>query len=101
MINSIKVDRLLIKYRYTEKKKLIGEQATMLLRASQALNDEIKAAKKSGSFRKLRKMKKLENEFKKDVLYLEMQYKKLENAYKNGGGNPLYYWSVLFIGIIG
>ena len=56
----------IISVRYTEKKKLIGEQAEMLLRASQALGEERKDIVKTGSTgRKMRKHRNMENEFKR------------------------------------
>lgn len=36
-----------------------------------------------------------------DVLFLESQYRKLEDAYKNAGGNPLVHYFFLSVGLVG
>ena len=56
--------------RYTDKKKLIGEQATLLLQASGALEEERKTIKKSTgkTTKKERKLRSTENEFKKVII---------------------------------
>lgn len=89
---------------YTDKKRMIGEQAGLLLQASAALSDEKKAAGKTKagmSSRKGRKLRQLENEFKRDVLFLESQWKKLDYAYKNGGGNAVLFFCKMIVGVIG
>ncbi|KAI3653386.1 hypothetical protein MP228_001333 [Amoeboaphelidium protococcarum] len=88
---------------YSAKKRLVGEQAALLLEASAALISQKKAIVKGTRWanRKQRSYVKTENEFKRDVLFLESQWKRLEDGYKNGGGNPLMIYGKLIVGIVG
>lgn len=52
-------------HRYTEKKRLIGEQAKLLIDATKSISEDKKAALKDNSKKKQRKVKLTENEFKR------------------------------------
>eukprot|EP00158_Paraphelidium_tribonemae_P004492 Partr_v1_DN26785_c0_g1_i3_m8910 putative LIMR family len=88
---------------YSEKKKSIGDQASLLLQDAAAIAQKKKESNKKQSFasQKARALKKSENGFKRDVLNLESQWKRLEDSYKHGGGNPLVQWFLLAVGLIG
>lgn len=86
---------------YTEKKKLIGQQAKVLIEASNVLRIAKKKSLKEDSKKKQKLTKKQESEFKRDVMFLDSQYQRLEDAYKNGGGNPLVHYFKLFSGLVG
>ena len=89
--------------RYAEKKKEIGEQADRLLKDMDKLSKDRKEAVKANYWRdsKAQKYRRSENAFKRDVMFLDDQYKKLEYAYKNGGANPLLYFGKVTIGFLG
>jgi hypothetical protein len=73
------------------------------LRAAVEIQNEKKKLnlKNKVSDKKWRQWRKSENEFKRDALYVELQWKRLEDAYKNGGGNPLVHYFKLLVGVIG
>ncbi|KAJ3296794.1 hypothetical protein HK104_001210 [Borealophlyctis nickersoniae] len=86
---------------YAERKKVIGQQAQLLMEAGKTLNEEMRAASRTGAFgRRYRTIKNRENEFRKDVLILEYHYRRLEDAYRNQGGNFLWQVAKLIAGII-
>ncbi|KAJ1507192.1 hypothetical protein HMI54_015788 [Coelomomyces lativittatus] len=89
---------------YQQRKKIIGEQATLLLQAANDMQEEQKAlgkvARKKFN-RKARSFRQKENEFKRDVLLLEAQYQLLEESHKSANGKALYYILMAFIGFIG
>ncbi len=87
---------------YEERKKKVGEQAGILLEAGKTLGQDIKAASRSGRLgNKYQRIKNRENEFRKDVLILEYHYRRLEESYKNKGGNALFQLLELIAGILG
>ncbi|KAL7746655.1 hypothetical protein RI367_008055 [Sorochytrium milnesiophthora] len=89
---------------YNQRKKIIGEQAQLLLKAQDEMQNEVKALSKSArnTFnKKNRKIKAREAEFKRDVLLLEHHYRMLEDSYRNSGGNPLWQLFKAFVGFIG
>lgn len=66
------------------------------------LNGELKAASRGGNFnRRYRQIKGRENTFRKEVLILEYHYRKLEDGYKNQGGNILLQYVKFWLGCLG
>ncbi|KAJ3189945.1 hypothetical protein HDU85_000232 [Gaertneriomyces sp. JEL0708] len=87
---------------YAERKKLIGQHATALIEAGKTLNEDVKVASRGGvTSRRYRRLKIRENEFRKDVVILEYHYRRLEDAYRNQGGNFLKQLILFIVGIIG
>lgn len=88
---------------YNERKQIIGEQAQLLLQASENIKSQVKSTNKSDSMfnRAGRNLKKLENEFKRDVLILENAYRQNELSYRAAGGNILWEFFKAFTGFIG
>ncbi|KAJ3371138.1 hypothetical protein GGF31_003561 [Allomyces arbusculus] len=89
---------------YKQRKKVIGEQAALLLQAAEEMEKEGKDLAKvarTAFNKKSRVHKKKEQEFKRDVLLLENQYRLLELSYKSGGINVLAQFGKLFLGFIG
>jgi LMBR1 domain-containing protein 1 len=75
---------------YEERKKVIGQQAGILMEAYGSLSQELKAAARGNNFNKrYRALKKKENAFRKDVVILEYHYRNLEDSYRFQGGNIL------------
>jgi LMBR1 domain-containing protein 1 len=75
---------------YEERKKVIGQQAGILMEAHKVVSEELKSAARGNNFNKrYRTIKKKENQFRKDVVILEYHYKKLEDSYRFQGGNIL------------
>jgi len=95
---------VLILPRYAEEKKAIGEQADLMMEASKELMVMRKEAIRANG-RKGRKLndayRRKEHDFKRDVLLLDYFYHRLEDAYKNNGGNPLLHFANLLFGILG
>ncbi|EPZ34343.1 hypothetical protein ROZALSC1DRAFT_26474 [Rozella allomycis CSF55] len=92
------------KSEYIEKKKIIGEVATALMKNAEALKLEEKALgsnKNSRVNKRARVFRAKEAEFKRDVYLLEESYKKLEAAYKIGTENPVVTVFKGITGIIG
>ncbi|KAJ3023042.1 hypothetical protein HKX48_004524 [Thoreauomyces humboldtii] len=87
---------------YAETKKEIGRNAQLLMEAGKTLNEELKGATRSGlSGRRWRRMKNRENEFRKDVVILEFHYRRLEDSYRNQGGNFILQLGLFIGGILG
>lgn len=87
---------------YNETKKEIGRNAVLLMEAGKSLNEELRAANRSGlGGRRWRRLKNRENEFRKDVIILELHYRRLEDCYRNQGGNFLLQLGLFIGGIIG
>ncbi|KAI8909343.1 LMBR1-like membrane protein-domain-containing protein [Powellomyces hirtus] len=87
---------------YAEGKKEIGRNAQLLMEAGKTLNEEIKGATRSGvGGRRWRRLKNRENEFRKDVVILEFHYRRLEDCYKNQGGDFILQLGLFIAGIIG
>ncbi|KAJ3043789.1 hypothetical protein HDV00_004196 [Rhizophlyctis rosea] len=87
---------------YAERKKVIGSQAQLLMEAGTTLNQQLREASRSGNFgKRYRTIKRRENEFRKDVLILEYHYRRLEDAYRNQGGNFLWQLVKMILGLIG
>ncbi|KND02519.1 uncharacterized protein SPPG_02978 [Spizellomyces punctatus DAOM BR117] len=87
---------------YQEKKKEIGQNAQLLMEAGKTLNEDLKSATRSGvAGKRWRRIKTRETEFRKDVLILEYHYRRLEDAYRNQGGNFLLQLIQFIGGIIG
>ncbi|KAI8818355.1 LMBR1-like membrane protein [Fimicolochytrium jonesii] len=87
---------------YKETKKEIGRNSVLLMEAGKTLNEELRAANRSGlSGRSWRRLKNRENEFRKDVIILELHYRTLEDCYRNQGGNFLLQLGLFIAGIIG
>ncbi|KAJ3055598.1 hypothetical protein HK097_010022 [Rhizophlyctis rosea] len=87
---------------YAERKKVIGSQAQLLMEAGTTLHTQLREASRSNNFgKRYRTIKRRENEFRKDVLILEYHYRRLEDAYRNQGGNFLWQLVKMILGIIG
>ncbi|KAI9099418.1 LMBR1-like membrane protein-domain-containing protein [Phlyctochytrium arcticum] len=87
---------------YAAGKKEIGQHAQLLMEAGKTLNEELKAATRSGmGGRRWRRLKNRETEFRKDVMILEFHYRRLEDGYRNQGGDFLLQLLQLIGGIIG
>lgn len=90
------------KDQYLINKKVIGEQAGLLMESGDQVKLDMKGMPKTnGLTRASRGLKKREKEFKRDVLILEYHYRRLEDAYKNQGGNIIVHYAKLCGGIIG
>lgn len=87
---------------YETKKKIIGEHAQVLHEVGQQVMMEIKGQGKSANLasRKMRNLKLKEGEFRRDVMILEIHYKRLEDSYKNQGGNFILQIATLLFGIL-
>jgi len=83
---------------YVERKLILGEQSGIMMEVGQQIQADIKSNRggkaSKGSIKK-------EKEFRRDVLILEYHYRKLEDAFKNQGGNVLVHIGKLVFGIIG
>ncbi|RKO93019.1 LMBR1-like membrane protein-domain-containing protein [Blyttiomyces helicus] len=87
---------------YQERKTFVGQQAQLLMEAGKTLQEELKDMRRSGNTgRRYRTVKNRENEFRKDVLILEYHYRRLEDSYKNQGGNFLWQIAQLIGGCVG
>lgn len=89
---------------YQEKKKIIGEQAKLLMEAGTFLTEEVKQAGRRGKSlldKSERRLRKKEQEFRKDVLILEYHFQWLEDAYKNQGGNFILQFASFLFGCFG
>jgi hypothetical protein len=79
----------LIFLRYTEKKRIIGEQAALLLQASAVLNQEMKnvvKSKRGMASSQGRKLKRLENEFKRVMRACNLELLIINRTF--------YFWKV-------
>ncbi|KAI8909694.1 hypothetical protein EDD86DRAFT_238344 [Gorgonomyces haynaldii] len=86
---------------YDERKKILGEQAQILMENGKTLNQELKQAARSNNFnRRYRAIKNREKTFRKEVLILEYHYRKLEDGYRNQGGNMLVHYIKFNIGCL-
>ena len=89
---------------YEERKKIIGQQAQILMETYKSVNQAIKVASKAASGkafdRKYRSVKNQEKEFRKDVLILDFHYRNLEDSYRNQGGNILLQYFKFFLGCL-
>lgn len=90
--------RPIAKALYIERKLILGEQSGILMEVGQQIQADIKSNR--GGKASKGSMKK-EKEFRRDVLILEYHYRKLEDAFKNQGGNILVHYAKLIGGIIG
>ncbi|KAI9224739.1 LMBR1-like membrane protein [Blastocladiella britannica] len=89
---------------YATRKKIIGEQATLLMEAAKEMDDERKGMAKlarSTFNKKARTLRSRETQFKKDVMLLEEHYRILELSYKNPGVHILWDMFKAFVGFIG
>lgn len=85
--------RPITKVVYEERKRIIGQQAQILMENCKNLNVELKTAAKSNNFgKRYRQIKNREKTFRKEVLILEYHYRKLEDGYKFQGGNMLLHY---------
>lgn len=81
---------------YTAEKRAIAALSSELIAVGEKLEDE---QRKAGGLNT--KLRRKVNAFKLDVAALEEQLKKLEVAWKDGGGSPLIPLGFLILGIIG
>lgn len=81
---------------YTAEKRAIGQISAELIAVGEKLEDE---QRKAGTLNA--RLRRKVNAFKLDVAALEEQLKKLEIAWKDGGGNPLIPLSFLIMGLFG
>ncbi|KAJ3225716.1 hypothetical protein HK099_006329 [Clydaea vesicula] len=88
---------------YEERKAIIGQKATILHEAGEAIMAEIKGQKQGGIGlnRRQRNLKRKENDFRRDVMIIEIHYQRLEDSYKHAGGDFLLQIGKLVAGIIG
>ncbi|KAJ3290102.1 hypothetical protein HDU79_003518 [Rhizoclosmatium sp. JEL0117] len=84
---------------YAERKKAIGQQAHLLLEVGGQLQTDLKEAGRGGARmnRRYRQLRTKENEFRKDTMILEFHYRRLEECYKQQGGNIL----LQYLGFVG
>ena len=95
---------MLLADRYAERKKLIAQQAALLMEFGRNLMDEVKQVGRAaaGRFnRRFRRMKIKETEFRKDTLVLEYHWKRLEACYNAQTRNILLEYVGLVIGVVG
>lgn len=83
---------------YVERKIILGEQSSLLMEAGQQLQEDMKSNRGG---KQSKGMAKKEKEFRRDVMILEYHYRKLEDAFKNQGGNILVHFAKLIGGCIG
>jgi len=88
---------------YSKRKLIMGERAESLLRDGEKINQQREDASKlkSGKRKAMRKVNEAQSEFKRKVLLLETEFKELETAYKNQGGNIIWQWAKFLFGILG
>ncbi|KAJ3151238.1 hypothetical protein HDU89_002077 [Geranomyces variabilis] len=87
---------------YNAQKTEIGRSAQLLMEAGKTLNEELKTATRTGvGGRRWRRLKNRENEFRKDVVILEFHYRRLEDCYRNQGGDFILQLGLFIGGIIG
>ena len=79
---------------YARQKVAIKERASKLSEIGKQFEREGRHKKKN------RKNQKLYNKFKQAVYFLERDWTKLSEAYKQQGGNPIYYWFIAFLALI-
>ncbi|KAI9183691.1 hypothetical protein H9P43_004609 [Blastocladiella emersonii ATCC 22665] len=89
---------------YAARKKIIGEQAAILMQAAEDMNAERAGMAKmarSTFNKKARNLRKREAEFKRDVLLLESHYRILEESYKSPGVRILWELFKALVGFVG
>ncbi|KAJ3121152.1 minichromosome maintenance protein 5 [Nowakowskiella sp. JEL0407] len=88
---------------YQDRKKIIGQQAQILMEAGKTLMDELRGGGggQSRFGRRYRTVKNRENEFRKDVMILEYHFRRLEESYRMQGGNLIIQIFKLIAGCIG
>jgi LMBR1 domain-containing protein 1 len=92
----IKRPKKITQHEFLRAQKQFANRAEKLIKLGQLINEQRKTFKGRTGRKNISKYSK----FKKAVYKCESDYKKLETAYKNGGGSPfLYIFAVLF-GII-
>ncbi|RKO98166.1 hypothetical protein CXG81DRAFT_20453 [Caulochytrium protostelioides] len=89
---------------YAERKKKLGEYAVRLKEVAKDLQDALRQTARSNGktfSRRYRSLKAKEAQFRKNVLFLDYHYRRLEDSYKFQGGNLIWQICVLIFGIIG
>jgi len=76
--------------------RLFASRAEKLIKVGQLINDSRKTLKGRTTRKNVSKYQK----FKKAVYQCEEEYKKVEIAYKQGGGNPFVYIFAFVLGIV-
>lgn len=89
---------------YEEKKKILGEQAKLLTEAGKIIMEEVRMATRRGKTifdKSERRLRKKDQEFRRDVMILEYHWRWLEDSYKHQGGNLILQIALFSFGILG
>lgn len=82
---------------YETQKAVIGEHAAILHEAGENITQDIKSEKRG---KEAKELKRREDDFRKDVLILEMHYTRLEDGYRRHGGNYIKQVAFLVVGLL-
>ena len=85
---------------YEEKKGVIGQHAAVLHETGELIMSELRGKRAGGHNRAARNLRRRENDFRRDVLILEVHFIRLEDGYRRQGGDYLKQVGCLVAGIM-
>lgn len=86
---------------YYKKQKELGERAKKLLEVAEAIKTEQEDEKRQSSWNQRRKDRQTFNKFEQHFYMLKKDRIYLDACHKLKGGNPLWYFMKLILGVIG